>query len=231
MTGVRGSVAKAQRRIGREQSKTRSALLDTTERLMVNESFASVTSRRVAAMSGVQAALVHYYFPTIDDLFVAVYRRRSERLVERIMNALQEDQPLWAIWEFNSDRTATALVTEFLALTNHRTAIRDVVYENAELVRKLQIEGITEVLGRYEAATGVLSPSAIVLLMIGLTRAIVVEESLGLTTGHAETEAMVEQLIEQMEGPRRPKAAKRTPARIQRVRRTPPPGAAPTPDP
>ena len=193
----------AQRRIGKEQSETRSVLLDATERLMVEESFASVTSRRVASLSGVQPALVHYYFPTLDDLFVAVYRRRSDRLVERITDALQEEQPLWALWEFNNDRTATALVTEFLALTNHRTAIREVVYENAELVRKMQIEGVTDILARSGTDPGVLTAPAIVLLMIGLTRAIVVEEALGLTTGHEETQAMVRQFIEMVEGPRR----------------------------
>ena len=99
------------RRVGTETSRTRALLLDVTERLLVEESFAAVTSRRVASEAGVNAALVHYYFPTLDDLFVAVYKRRTEHLVQRLTEDLQTDQPLWAMWEYNSDRTGTALAS------------------------------------------------------------------------------------------------------------------------
>ncbi len=39
---------------------------------------------------GINAPLVHYYFPTIDDLFVAVLQRRSGRNVERINESSNE---------------------------------------------------------------------------------------------------------------------------------------------
>ena len=68
------------RRTGTETSKTRATLLDVTERLMRNEGYAAVSSRRVASEAGVTGALVHYYFPTLDDLFLAVFRRGAEKL-------------------------------------------------------------------------------------------------------------------------------------------------------
>src|SRR5579875_2051414 len=102
------------RRIGTETSRTRARLLEVTERLMVEESFVAVTSRRVANEAGVNPALVHYYFPTLDDLFIAVFRHRTERLLQRLAEDLQTDQPLWAMWEYNSDRTVSALATEFM---------------------------------------------------------------------------------------------------------------------
>lgn len=191
------------RRVGTETSRTRALLLDVTERLLVEESFAAVTSRRVAAEAGVNAALVHYYFPTLDDLFVAVYKRRTEHLVQRLTDDLQTDQPLWAMWEYNSDPTGTALASEFLALANHRKAIRAEIARVAERLHAMQQDALSGVLERYGIDTQVVTPAAVVMLMVAIPRAIVIEEALGMTTGHPEACALVEHFLEQLEGPRR----------------------------
>ena len=68
------------RRSGSETSETRTRLLDVTEQVMLADGYAAVTSRRVAADAGVTPALVHYYFKTIDDLFLAVIRRRGAQI-------------------------------------------------------------------------------------------------------------------------------------------------------
>ena len=43
---------------------------------MLEEGYAAVTSRRVAAKANLKPQLVHYYFRTMDDLFLAIHRRR-----------------------------------------------------------------------------------------------------------------------------------------------------------
>src|SRR5437660_181308 len=101
-----------------------SRLLDATEEIMLREGYAAVSSRTVASKVDIQASLVHYYFPTIDDLFVAVLRRRSEPNVERMAMALASDQPLTAWWRLASDPRGTALFVELLAAANHRPALR-----------------------------------------------------------------------------------------------------------
>jgi AcrR family transcriptional regulator len=191
------------RRVGTQRSATRARLLDVTERLLVEESFAAVTSRRVAAEAGVNAALVHYYFPTLDDLFVAVYRRRTENLVQRLTEDLRTDQPLWAMWEYNSDRTGSALASEFLAMANHRKAIRAEIAEVSERLHAMQLDALSGVLERYGIDTGVFSPPAVVMLMVAIPRAMVIEEALGMTEGHSETRSLVEHFLVQLEGPRR----------------------------
>jgi AcrR family transcriptional regulator len=198
------------RRVGTETSRTRALLLDVTERLLVEESFAAVTSRRVASEAGVNAALVHYYFPTLDDLFVAVYKRRTEHLVQRLTEDLQTDQPLWAMWEYNSDRTGTALASEFLALANHRKAIRAEIAEVAERLHALQLDALSGVLERYGIDTEVVTPAAVVMLMVAIPRAMVIEEALGMTGGHQEARALVEHFLERLEGPRRRTARRRS---------------------
>jgi AcrR family transcriptional regulator len=192
------------RRIGAATSETRSRLLDVTEQIMLEEGYAAVSSRSVAARAGVKAPLVHYYFPRLDDLFVAVHLRRSERNFERLAEQLrQTDQPLRVLWEYSSDRTGTALTQEFLALANHRKAIQMHIAEIAERLRKLQLGAISGVLERYGVDTDAFPPVALLVLMASIPRVIVIEEALGLRMGHAETVALVERYLEKLEGTRR----------------------------
>src|SRR5690348_5672042 len=104
---------------------TRKLILDTTEKLMVEEGYAAVSSRRVAQELGLNAATVHYYYPTTDDLFIALHRRMIDRQIEALEAVLASDDPLEAFWIFQSGWSQTALGVEFLALSNHRKAIRD----------------------------------------------------------------------------------------------------------
>src|SRR5271168_70478 len=112
------------RRIGAPDAKNRGVLLDAAEQLMLDEGYAAVTSRRVAAEAALKPQLVHYYFRTMDDLFLALYRRRADLGLERHAAALASDQPLWEVWELSRDPRGTALTMEFVALSNHRKAIR-----------------------------------------------------------------------------------------------------------
>ena len=66
------------RRIGAPDAKNRALLLDAAEQLMLEEGYAAVTSRRLANKAGLKPQLVHYYFRTMEELFVEVFRRRAE---------------------------------------------------------------------------------------------------------------------------------------------------------
>src|SRR5215218_5058231 len=89
-----------QPRVGREA--TREALIAATAQIMLDEGYAAATSRRVAAKAGVKPALVHYYFPSMDDLFVAVLRAGAEANLKRQRQAFAETNPLHSLWEINS---------------------------------------------------------------------------------------------------------------------------------
>src|SRR4051794_41846957 len=62
----------------------RQRILDAVEEIMLKDGYAAVSSRSVATAVGIQAPLVHYYFPTLDDLFVAVLQRRAGAHPERL---------------------------------------------------------------------------------------------------------------------------------------------------
>src|SRR4029453_19429787 len=82
------------RRPRKATEEKRARLLDATEEIMLKEGYAAVSSRSVATAVGINAPLVHYYFPTLDDLFVAVLRRRAGRNVMRMAEALASPEPL-----------------------------------------------------------------------------------------------------------------------------------------
>lgn len=191
------------RRFGSETSKTRATLLDAAEALMLSEGYAAVTSRRVAAEAGVKPALVHYYFRTMDDLFLAVHRRRGEHRLRLQAEALASDQPLWALWEFSRDPPGTALTMEFVALGNHRKVIRAEMTASAARFRAEQVKALTKILKRYEIRSEECPPVVVAVLISSISRFLVLEEeTLELYTGHSETVAYIERFIRRLEGER-----------------------------
>src|SRR3954447_15184813 len=114
----------ADRRLGGVDSKTREELLDAAEQLMLEEGYAAVTSRRVGREAGISPQLVHYYFRTMDDLFLEMFRRRAEEGFARFERAIEAEPTLRTIWSSLTDGRGAVFNIEFVALANHRKAIR-----------------------------------------------------------------------------------------------------------
>lgn len=196
MTGVTGSA----RRIGAPDAKNRGVLLDAAEQLLLEEGYAAVTSRRVADKAGLKPQLVHYYFRTMEDLFLAVFRRMAEAGLRALTEALASPQPLWALWRFSTQPEATRLTMEFMGLANHRKALRAEIIYYAERFREEQNKAIASVLERYGAKAQEVPPVVWTVFATSVSQALVVERALGMTTGHAETFAFCEQWIRRLEG-------------------------------
>ena len=58
------------------------------------------------------------------------------------------------------------------------------------------------ILEEYGVDDDVFPPAAVLVLMDGLARFLVMEEAIGLTTGHAEVHALVERFLARLEGAR-----------------------------
>jgi TetR/AcrR family transcriptional regulator len=200
-------VSTTARRIGAETSKTRGALLDAAERLMLEEGYAAVTSRRIAARAGLKPQLVHYYFRTMDDLFLALFRRRADQGLERQIRALESAQPLWSLWDSSRDPRGTALTMEFTSLANHRKAIAAELSASAERYRAGLLEAFRQVLAGYGIDETEYPPIVCAVLLTSISTLLVIEQAmLSMSTGHAETVAFVEELIRRLEGDRLPAA-------------------------
>jgi AcrR family transcriptional regulator len=212
-------MAVSPRRVGAETSKTRDALLDCVEKMMLEEGYASISYRALAAKAGVTASLVQYYFPSLDDIFLAAIRRYSERNLEHLRTALQKrtDDPLHAMWDYSWGEATGALITEFMALGNHRKSIQSEIADVTERMRKLQIEVLNETFGTDVRFEGDLSPSALILLITGIPKFLSLEEGVGVETAHAEVVRAVERYLDAVEpGVRRKRKPVKTASRGRR---------------
>jgi AcrR family transcriptional regulator len=188
------------RRIGAPDAKNRGVLLDAAEQLMLEEGYAAVTSRRVAEKAALKPQLVHYYFRTMDDLFLAAFRRRAEAGLEAQAQVLQARQPLWALWRFSTDPAATAITSEFIALANHRKALKAEIAYYAERFREEQRKALSTVLDRYGIDRAEVPAVVWSVLMTSISRVLVIEQALGMSAGHAEIVAFVERYLRRLEG-------------------------------
>ncbi|WP_163744799.1 TetR/AcrR family transcriptional regulator [Mycolicibacterium madagascariense] len=213
-------MATSSRRIGAETSKTRDILLDCVEKTMLDEGYASVTYRTLASKAGVTPSLVQYYFPTLDDIFVAAIKRYSERSLAYLADAFarRTEDPLRAVWEYSWQEATGAMMTEFMALGNHRKSIRAEIANATEGVRKIQLEALVAKFGKSARPIGDLSLPALQLLMSGLPKLLNLEEGIGVTSAHAEVTEAFEQYIDAVEPrpevpKRKPNSRRRTPVR------------------
>ncbi|KUI28375.1 TetR family transcriptional regulator [Mycobacterium sp. IS-1742] len=208
-------MATSSRRVGAETSKTRDTLLDCVEKMMLDEGYASVTYRALAAKAGVTPSLVQYYFPTLDDVFIAAIRRYSERNLahlHKIMERRAED-PLRALWEYSWDEATGTLMTEFMALGNHRKTIRAEIAAVTESVRKLQLDALAAKFGEDARPWGDLSLPATQLLLSSLPKFLNLEKGVGVEMAHAELIEAFERHLDSVEPP-----AKRKPTGRKRIR-------------
>ncbi|WP_084486591.1 TetR/AcrR family transcriptional regulator [Nocardia sienata] len=171
--------------------------MEATAQIIREEGYAAATSRRVAAQAGVRSALVYYYFPTMDDLFVAVMRAGAERALERMRQVLTAADPLQALWEINTDDRFTRLNTEFMALANHRKAVGVELKAYAERVRDIETAAVTLVLRTHGVDLERFPPVVVSMLLTGAARILCNEGAVGVRQGHAELRAFVEGLMKQ----------------------------------
>jgi AcrR family transcriptional regulator len=177
----------------------RHLMLKATERLMLEEGYAAVTYRRVAAKAGVSLSLVQYHFPSLDDLFTSVLRQGVDEVVERLAEMGAADLPLRAVWDFSTRKAGTALLMEFMALAHHRKSIRPVIAEVGEQMRRAEFEAISPKCEQYGLTDAGVSPRALLFLMAAVPRMLHLEEALGIVDGHRETMELVERLLDRVE--------------------------------
>jgi AcrR family transcriptional regulator len=192
-------VATTPRRIGAEDSKTRAQLLDAAEALLRAEGYAAVTSRRVAAEAGLKPQLVHYYFRTMDDLFLEVFRRGADANLAAFEQAIAADGSLRNLWKLNADARAAAFTIEFVALANHRKEIRAEIARYAERFRAAQMEAVTAALADLGIPKSELPPAVALLLMTGVSQVLALEDALGVSAGHETTRKFVAKTISGLE--------------------------------
>lgn len=181
---------------------------------MLREGYAAVTSRRVAGEAGVTPPLVHYYFATLDDLFLAVLRRRAEEHLEQQAALLTAEAPLHALWAYSSDPAVVTFTTEFMALANHRKAIRGELAAYIDRFRGAQIEALEAAERDGRVDLGGMSAAGLVATLANAARGLAMETRLGSDSGHADAAQLVDRILTaaRIEPPERKRSRRQRPA-------------------
>ena len=166
---------------------------------MLRDGYAAVTSRRLETETGLK---VHYHFGSIDDLFIAVVRRRGEINLALMAEALSSSEPLRAWWRLASDRRGSRLLVEITAAANHRPALQVEVAAFARQSRRIQIDALESLLDEYGVDRGTFPPSLVAPTIQGLAFAMAYDQAAGFDTAQAEASAAMEQLLNRLEGQR-----------------------------
>lgn len=193
-----------------QDSKAKIALLDATERILLEDGYGAVSARRVASEAGITLGLVHYYFGPMENLLVEVFRRRAEWMLAQEADALACDQPLWALWDITREYANTPLNMEFLALGNHYEKIHDEVCAYSARFRHVQHEMVAKALADRGVDATVWPPAGVLLLIDGMSRFLGSETTYGMSFGHREATAIIERLITELEGPRERRRRRRS---------------------
>jgi AcrR family transcriptional regulator len=184
---------------GSRNTDKRQAILEGAERLMLTTGYAAITYRSAATAAAVTPGLVQYYFPTLNDLFVAVLRESTDRLLNRLTGAAGASQPLRDVWAYATDADGTALLMQFMALANQVPEVAGVIGEGGERVRRALQQTLSERWADYGLAKWDLTPGAVLFLLSAIPRMVYLEESLGTSTGHREALALVERFLDRVE--------------------------------
>lgn len=174
------------------------AMLDGAEDILRDEGHAALTSRRIAERIGVKQRLVYYYFHTMDDLVVALFRRSSERDLLRLQEVSASDIPLRELWEICFHSHDARLISEYMALANRIPDLRDEVIRFIEESRAIQVEAIAAALARSGVKDS-LPAAAIATLATSVGLSLNREQQLGISSGHEAVLGVVDGFLKALE--------------------------------
>lgn len=185
---------------------TKDLFLDAAERLLVEVGYARITTRAVAKEAGANHGLVHYYFGSMDELFVQVLERFTQKLIERQRSMYSADIPFTEKW-----RTAMGYLEEDLAsgyqkvwlelqaLAWNNPDLRDrVKHVNAEW-RAVLTDAISQAAKEYDLDTRSFPVEAITSLVMTFNIGMILERHSGVSDGHLVLLDAIDAWLESLE--------------------------------
>jgi AcrR family transcriptional regulator len=185
---------------------TAEAFLDAAERLLVEVGHRDVTTRRLAAEAGANQGLVHYYFGSMDEVFVQVLERFTARLVERqrAMYAgegsfLEKWRRAWRFQEDDLDAGYSKIWMELQALSWNRADLRPRIARVNEEWRGVLRDAFGTAAAEYGLDTRAFPIEALVAMTMTFNQGFALERLEGIDAGHAALLDWVERWLEGLE--------------------------------
>jgi AcrR family transcriptional regulator len=177
-------------------------LLDAAERLLVEVGQAGITTRRLAEEAGVNHGLVHYYFGSIENLLVRVLERFTARLTARQRAMYAADIPFIEKWRtamrylVSEDVEYEKIWLELQALAWNRPELHERLAQINEEWRTVLLEAFEAPHREYDIPMPL---DALVSLVVTFNEGIILERLSGITTGHDELLAWIDDWLERKE--------------------------------
>ena len=198
------------------RAETESAFLDAAERLLIEVGYAGITTRRLAEEAGANAGLVHYYFGSMEEVFVRALERFTERLIARQREMYAADVPFIDKWRtamqyLDQDLAAgyPKVWHELQALGWNRPEIRERVASVTGEWRVVLREAFGRALDEYGLDPDRYPLEAIVSLVMTFNVGIELERLSGIHDGHRELLAWVDSWLEKLEDAKEDKDVRR----------------------
>jgi AcrR family transcriptional regulator len=193
------------------RAETEDAFLDAAERLLIGVGYSGITTRRLAEEAGANHGLVHYYFGSMENLFVRVLERFTERLITRQREMYGRTDlsgiEKWrtAIGYLESDLAAgyPKIWLELQALGWNRPDIAERVAQVNSEWRAVLTEAFDQMMAEYGLDRERFPLAGVVSLVMTFNEGIMVERLSGISTGHRELLEMVERWLQSLEEAKR----------------------------
>jgi len=174
-------------------SPTAESFLDAAERLLVEVGQSGVSTRRLAAEAGANQGLVHYYFGSMEELFVQVLERFTDRLVARQREMYATDAPFiekwraaWGFQEEDLESGYSKIWMELQALSWNRPELRPRVAHVNEEWRDVLRDAYRAAAEEYGLSDDEFPVEALVAMTMTFGQGYALERLEGIRAGHRE---------------------------------------------
>jgi AcrR family transcriptional regulator len=188
------------------RAETEQAFLDAAERLLIEAGYAEISTRRLAEEAGANHGLVHYYFGSMENLFVRVLERFTERLISRQRAMYARDVPFIEKWRAAMSYMEADLASgypkvwlELQALGWNRPDIRARVARVSAEWRTVLSEALAGALDEYGLDRDSFPLSAWVTLVYTFNVGIEADRLSGVDSGHRELLEAIDRWLESRE--------------------------------
>jgi len=187
------------------RQETETKFLDAAERLLVEVGYAGISTRTLAAKAGANPGLVHYYFGSIEEVFLQVLDRFTKKLIDRQRAMYSADAPFlekWrTAWRFQEQDLAAGYPKVWFELQamawNHPEMAERVAQVNAEW-RGVLRKAFARALDEYGIA-GQLPLEALTSMMTTFGIGYQFERLSGISEGHQALLKWIDDWIESLD--------------------------------
>jgi AcrR family transcriptional regulator len=189
-----------------ERIATEERFLDAAERLLVDVGYANISTRRLAEEAGANHGLVHYYFGSMQHLFLRVLERFTERLIARQREMYRAPIPFIDKW-----RAAMSFLDQDLASGYQKVwfELQAMAWNHPELKERLARvhaqwrgvlrEAFASAMEQYGLDEEHFPLEAMTALVITFNEGIILERLGGITEGQTELLAMIDRWLVSLE--------------------------------